>query len=168
MRPHLDHGDVIVDKTYNNSFQQRLESLQYKALSAITGVIKGSFAKVYQGLGLESLQNRWWFQKLPVIYKIVKKLSPKYLFHLIPSNNNSYQTRSGQTLVIAEFEVRNNFFYNFFFSSTIVEWSKLDSDIRSSTSYSTFKKNILNFIRPRSNESKTKRTNFSHPSPRWS
>ena len=64
MRPHLDHGDVIVDKTYNNSFQQRLESLQYKALSAITGVIKGSFAKVYQGLGLESLQNRWWFQKL--------------------------------------------------------------------------------------------------------
>ena len=27
VRPHLDYGDVIFDKTYNNSFQQRLESL---------------------------------------------------------------------------------------------------------------------------------------------
>ena len=27
VRPHLDCGDVIFDKAYNNSFQQRLESL---------------------------------------------------------------------------------------------------------------------------------------------
>ena len=57
LRPHLDHGDVIVNKTYNKSFQQRLQSIQYKASSAMTGVIKGSSTKVYQGLGLESLQN---------------------------------------------------------------------------------------------------------------
>ena len=97
---HLDHGDVIVDKTYNNSFQQRLESLQYKASSAITSVIEGSCTKVYQRLRLESLQNRWWFQKLCAIYKIVKEHSPKYLFDLIPSNNNSYQTKNSQNLVI--------------------------------------------------------------------
>ena len=57
MRPHLDHGDVIVDKTYNKSFRQRLQFIQYKASLAVTGVIKGSCTKVYQGLGLESLQN---------------------------------------------------------------------------------------------------------------
>ena len=28
VRPHLDYGGVIFDKAYNNSFQQRLESLQ--------------------------------------------------------------------------------------------------------------------------------------------
>ena len=32
MRPHIDYGDVIVEKTYNNSFQQRLEFLQYISL----------------------------------------------------------------------------------------------------------------------------------------
>ena len=136
MRPHLDHGDVIVHKTCNNSFQQRLQSLQYKASSAITGVVKGSSTKVYQGLGLESLQNRWWFQKLCIIYKIVKENSPKYLFDLIPSNNNSYQTRNSQNLVIPQF---------FFFPSALVEWNKLDMDIRNSPLYSTFKNNVLNF-----------------------
>ena len=42
VRPHLDHGGVIVGKTYNNSFQQRLQSLQYKVSSVITGVAEGS------------------------------------------------------------------------------------------------------------------------------
>ena len=61
VRPHLDYGDVIFDKAYNNSFQQRLESPPYKASLAITGAIKGSSAeKLYQGLGLESLRNRRW------------------------------------------------------------------------------------------------------------
>ena len=49
LRPHLDYGDVMFDKAYNNSFQQRLESLQYKASLAITGALKvlllGSFIK---------------------------------------------------------------------------------------------------------------------------
>ena len=59
VRPHLDYGDVIIDKAYNNSFQERLESLQYKTLLAIAGAIKGfSTDRLYQELGLESLQNR--------------------------------------------------------------------------------------------------------------
>ena len=62
MSPHLDYGDIIFDKAYKNSFQQTLESLKYKASLAITGAIKGSSTeRLYQELGLESLQNRQWF-----------------------------------------------------------------------------------------------------------
>ena len=62
MSPHLDYGDIIFDKAYENSFQQTLESLKYKASLAITGAIKGSSTeRLYQELGLESLQNRQWF-----------------------------------------------------------------------------------------------------------
>ena len=83
VRPHLDYGEVIFDKTCNNSFQQILESLQYKA--SLAGAIKGSFTeKLYQELGLESLRNRRWFRKFCVFYKIAKEQSPKYLFDLIP------------------------------------------------------------------------------------
>ena len=58
MRPHLDYGDVIFDKAYNNFFQQRLESFQYKASLAITSAIKvSSTERLYQEPGLESLQN---------------------------------------------------------------------------------------------------------------
>ena len=40
-RPHLDYGDIIYDKTFNESFHGKLESLQYNATLAITGAIEG-------------------------------------------------------------------------------------------------------------------------------
>ena len=56
MRPHHDCGDVIYDQHYNNSFHQKLESIQYNAALAITGAIKvPSREKLYQELSLESL-----------------------------------------------------------------------------------------------------------------
>ena len=104
MRPRLDYGDIIFDKASNNSFQQRLQSLHYKASLAIAGTIKGSSnEKLYRRLGLESLQNRRWFGKFCVFCKIVKEQYPKYLFDLIPSNN-SYQTRNSHNLVILQFK----------------------------------------------------------------
>ena len=116
------------------------------------GAIKGSSTKkLCQDLGLESLQNRPWFQKLCVFYKIVKEQPPEYLFDLIPSNSNSSQTRNSQNLVISQFKVTNRFFLNSFFPSALVEWNKWDSYICDSPSNSTLKKKVLNFTRPRSN-----------------
>ena len=64
MRPQFDYSDVIFDKAYNNFFQHRLESLQYKGSLVITGAIKGSSTKkLYQQLELESLHNRRWSSK---------------------------------------------------------------------------------------------------------
>ena len=72
-------------------------------------------------LEFKFLQNRLWFRKLCVFYKTVKEQPPKYLFDLIPSNNNSYQTNS-QNLVIPQFKARNNFLLlNSFFPSAVVE-----------------------------------------------
>ena len=42
LRPHLDYGDVIYDGTFNESFQNKLESIQCNAALAITGAIRGS------------------------------------------------------------------------------------------------------------------------------
>ena len=59
IRPHLDYGDIIYDKAFNESFHAKLESLQYNATLAITGAIKGSSTeKIYEELGLESLKSR--------------------------------------------------------------------------------------------------------------
>ena len=40
IRPHLDYGDIIYDKAFNESFHAKLESLQYNATLVITGAIK--------------------------------------------------------------------------------------------------------------------------------
>ena len=58
-RPLIDCGDIIYDQPQNDSFSQKLESIQYKAALAITGAIQGtSCDKIFQGLGLESLKSR--------------------------------------------------------------------------------------------------------------
>ena len=50
-RPHLDYGDVIYYQHHNNSFHQKLESIQYNAVLAVTGAIRGSSKeKLYQEL----------------------------------------------------------------------------------------------------------------------
>ena len=49
---------VICDQTYNLSFHEKLESIQYNAALALIGAIRDSFSrqKLYQELGLEPLQ----------------------------------------------------------------------------------------------------------------
>ena len=36
VRPHLDYGDVIYDKAYNETFHQKLASIQYNACLALS------------------------------------------------------------------------------------------------------------------------------------
>ena len=73
VRPHLDYGDILYDQPNNKSFCQKIETVQYNAALAITGAIKGtSQIKLYNELGLESLEFRWWFRKLCLFYKIKK------------------------------------------------------------------------------------------------
>ena len=57
IRPPLDYGDVVFDQSFNNSFHQRLEYIQYNAALAITGAIRGtSKEKLYQELGFLCLK----------------------------------------------------------------------------------------------------------------
>ena len=45
MRPHLDYGDVIYDQHYNNTFHEKLESMQYNDAVPIESRIRfGIFA----------------------------------------------------------------------------------------------------------------------------
>ena len=148
IRPHLDYGDIIYDQAYNLSFHQKLESIQYNAALALTGAIRGSSReKLYQELGLESLQLRRWYKKLCCFYKICNKQDPGYLTELLPNRNEAYQT--GHFANIHSLSFKHIFFLNTFFPSTILEWNKLDPSLQNSASY-VFVNSILEFIRPSS------------------
>ena len=63
VRLHLDYGDIMYDQPQNESFCNKLESIQYNAALAITGAIRGtSKVKLYKELGLEFLKSRRWFR----------------------------------------------------------------------------------------------------------
>ena len=79
IRPHLDYGDIAYDQPFNNSFQNKIESIQYNACLTTTGAIRGtSKERLYEELDLESLQHRRWYRKLCYLYKIVVNKSPNY------------------------------------------------------------------------------------------
>ena len=57
----FDYGDIIYGQTFNESFHQRIESIQYNTAIAITGAIRDtSSEKLYKELGLEPLRSRKW------------------------------------------------------------------------------------------------------------
>ena len=130
------------------SFHQKLESIH--ACLAITGGIRGtSKEKLYQDIGLQSLQLRRWYRKLGMFYKIFKSKSPQYLFKLIPEKTSSYVTRNAENIPL--FNIKHNFYKNYFFLSLIIEWNNLDPKLRNSENFGIFKNNILKFIRPKPN-----------------
>ena len=151
IRPHFDYGDIIYDQTYNTSFHQRFKSLQYNAALAITDAIRGTLKeKLYNKLGLESLQNRRWYRNLSFLYKVIANQSPSYLFKMIPKKNMPRPTRGSDNISLLG--TKHNFFQNRYFPSSIKEWNRLDIEIRKSDSNSIFKKRILSFIRPLPNK----------------
>ena len=81
---HLDYGDINCDQSYNTSFHQRLESLQYNAVLTIAGAICGTSNGNHNELGLESLQNRRWYRKVSFLYKVIANQRPFNLFDMIP------------------------------------------------------------------------------------
>ena len=105
------------------SFHNKLESLQCNACLAITGAIQGiSKEKLYQELGLESLQLQRWYTKPCICIRNVDN---------IPC-----------------FKIRHNFFKNSFFPSIIIGWNNLDPTLWNLKSFVVFKNSILKFIRP--------------------
>ena len=80
-------------------------------------------------------------------FYILKQL--EYLFSLISVRTSNYRTRN--TDDVPYFNIRHNFFKNSCFSSSVIEWNKLDSRVWKVKSFTDFKKNILSFIRPKAN-----------------
>ena len=57
--PHLDYGDIVHDRAFDESFHKSLESIQYNAVIAITGAIRGTSSEtLFQELGSEFLKSR--------------------------------------------------------------------------------------------------------------
>ena len=69
--PHVDYGDIIYDQPNNQAFSNIPGVVHYNATLAVAGVIWGpSPIIVFQELGLDPLEFRWWFLHLYYFHKI--------------------------------------------------------------------------------------------------
>ena len=135
VRPHLDYGNVIYGKVFNESFHKKLESAQYNAVffgEFGQGSIRGANTENFnQELGLESLpkirklRRLCYFCKIHSIY-IFKNHTPPYLLNSIPTIfQKSYSFRATKEI-----------FESSFFTSTIIEWNNLDYSLHNAPSIS--------------------------------
>ena len=104
VRPNLDYAHVIYDKPFNESFKKN-EMVQYKAALVITGAIKGtSRDRLYQVLGLKSLEDRSWSRRLFFFHKIIQGLLPSHLHtYLNAASEGAYLTRSTTQIKLRQF-----------------------------------------------------------------
>ena len=107
----------------NNSFKEKLESIQYNACLTLIGAIRGR--KRSWKVKILNMFSAWFLQDI---------LYTRLEIHNIPLLNT-----------------KQNIFKKSFFPSTIIEWKPLDPRLRKAESFFVFKSNILKFIRPSSN-----------------
>ena len=107
--------------------------------------------KLNEKLGVESRYLRRWFRKLSYFYKLFNSEHHNYLFKLIPLRSSKYVIKNIHNIPFLK--TRHTFLKSSFFSSTIIESSKLYHKIRNSSSFIVFRKSILKFIRPSANSS---------------
>ena len=130
-----------------------MKRVQYSACLVITGAFKGtSRERLYQELGLESLKDRRWHRKMWFFYKILKRLSPKYLTSYLQLHNNPiYQTRSTAKNIVKLTASRAVNFNNSFFPLCSQKWNNLSDDIKSLPWPISFKKVLICFIKTSKN-----------------
>ena len=63
-----------------------------------------------------------------VFFKLKKNKHPSYLFDMIPKFLSTRTTRNYNNIPL--FNVKHEYFQNSSFSSTVIEWNKLDNNIR--------------------------------------
>ena len=158
VRSHLDYCDFIyhipellgnfsTDVNLNN-LMHKLESLQYQAGLAITGMWKGTNRdKVYDELGWEPLHLRRYFRRLNVFYKIMNGLTPQYLLEPVPPpRTHLYGTSATNDLY--PMKCRTQRFKNSFYPDAVECWNNIGPEIRNLSTLKLFKSKIIGIIKP--------------------
>ena len=100
--------------------------------------------KLYQELGLESLNERRWLRRLCYLHQVLSTKPSTYLYELIPPITNSHRNPGCYRTLCCRIDLFRNSFLPF----SINEWNKLDPGIRNLDSHAMFRQKALTFIRP--------------------
>lgn len=141
--PIIEYCDIIYDNCSVKSALD-LENVQRRASLICTGAYRHtSNDSLLAELGWQPLRIRRQSHKLNMLFKILNFLTPRYLTALIPrSNNIRTGLRSSSSSALPLPFSRLSSTRNAYIHSTVKLWNSLDESLRSSDSFSCFKKGI--------------------------
>ena len=130
--------EIYLWSCIKESFQNKLEPIQYNATLVITGPIRGfSIEGLYYELGIESLKSQRLHRKLCLFFRLKKSKHLCYIFDIIPKILSTRTIRNHSNIPLLYLMLNMNTSETFF-PSTVIEWNKLDNNIRNSESVSAF------------------------------
>ena len=112
---------------------------------AVSGTWKGTNReKIYEELGLETLDQRRYFRRLVQFYKIMNDLTPDYLkIPIPPLKDHLFGTRS--TNILKAIPCRTERYQNSFYPDTVNAWNMIGPELRGIASLSMFKKKNVEY-----------------------
>ena len=154
VRPHLDYCDVIFhtpiithdfDSSLTLNYQMKiLESTQYQAALAVSGCWRGTNTdKIYEELGWESLDQRRYFRRLVMFYKLANGMVPNYLREPV-----RFPQRILRSSDIPLIKNRTDRYLHSFYPDSVINWNNIGTEIREAKTISIFKNTLLGIIRP--------------------
>ena len=144
IRPKLEYASSVYGNNLNQVQIDSLESIQRQALICCTRAYKHtSHIKLLEETGVEPLTIRRKYFRLCHIFKMVNRMTPRYLMALLPPyvyEVSRYSLRNSNDLYKPK--IRKGYLLNSFLWSAVDDWNRLDIGIRSLPSLSIFKQEL--------------------------
>ena len=113
----LEYGNSVYSNYCSRASEIEFKNVQLTAAHAVTGTWRfTSHGQIYKETGWETLAVRMDKQKLVLMFKIVNKITPSYLYDLLPEavkNRTRYSVRTHSKFT--PFRTRTDLFGNSFF-----------------------------------------------------
>jgi hypothetical protein len=142
IRPKMEYGNILFAGCPNHLLN-KLNSVEFEALSIITGAMKGTArSKLVMEYGKPLLHKRRNIQVLCQIYKIIKGEAPRYLSIILDQflNPNTYNLRN--QLLYRQPAAKTTHYSRSFFPYAIRLWNSIPASTRELDSLSTFKSKL--------------------------
>ena len=149
VRPILEYGCILFDNC-SHYLSQSLEAVQYEAARICLGALRHTpRALLLKELGWHTVATCRKYFKLVLFYKMNNKLTPSYLYNLVPRDDaftSGRLLRNLANLRLIKFNTRR--YGESFLPSSIRLWNALPRDVHDSTSLPQFKSKLKSLLMP--------------------
>ena len=151
VQPFLDYCDTIYDENITIHDSMRLDKAQNRAARLITRTaLRTSTDGLRRELGWASLTDRRKMHKLQLYHKLkYDPIIPTYIKSILPGERHQItqrKLRNATTLTVSK--TRTTTFYRSLIPSTTRAWNSLPEQMRTNSSYTTFKKHLKEVLAP--------------------
>ena len=147
IRPILEYGNIVWIGA-NDGLLDKIDKIETRAMRLVTGATnRTNINSMYIDLQWQSIRSRRDFHALKMMFKIINRMCPEYLYNLLPRRTNdghNINLRYPNRFIIPK--TRVSLYKKSFFPRTISLWNDLtdNTDIYDTNSVSCFHYRLKN------------------------